>query len=323
MKYYAVLGGRSIASRLHEIMSSRLSHGRTRVPSETIDKRSHEYEVVAAAPSTPPTSPARISRPVSGSARCPQCGAHIHPAAITADAQRRIAELESEVRILTRKATDAGMWLLKPFIADIVLIHDTATADKLADYEEELLQLKSATHIHQSPPTSIKDKENEPLPPVPSPGEAGTVHSLSKRPSTTSRFSSFLSSKKSNASLQSIPAPSVHSSAARESDLNTALIQERSLREEAEKKVTQMNVEIEDLSSTLFQQANEMVSTERKARAKLEEKAELFEKRCAMLEDRVEMLEKRDAEKKRRLDMLEEASKRTERVRKLLAQAGG
>lgn len=92
------------------------------------------------------------------------------------------------------------------------------------------------------------------------------------------------------------------------------------MRKEAENKVTQMNTEIEDLSSSLFQQANEMVATERQARAKLEEKAELFEKRCGMLEDRVKTLEKRDADKKRRLDVLEEHVKRNERVRKLLAQ---
>jgi hypothetical protein len=66
-----------------------------------------------------------------------------------------------------------------------------------------------------------------------------------------------------------------------------------------------MDKEIEDLSVTLFQQANEMVAKERKARAKLEE--------------RVETLEKRDVEKRKRLERLESAVKRIDRVNKLLA----
>lgn len=73
----------------------------------------------------------------------------------------------------------------------------------------------------------------------------------------------------------------------------------------AEGKVNQMNQEVEDLSVQLFQQANEMVASERKARAKLEE--------------RVDMLEKRDAEKRKRLERLESALTRIERVRGLLA----
>jgi hypothetical protein len=66
-----------------------------------------------------------------------------------------------------------------------------------------------------------------------------------------------------------------------------------------------MSGELEDLSQTLFEQANNMVANERKARAKLEE--------------RVEVLEKRDVEKRKRLERLEGALKRIERVRGLLA----
>ena len=64
---------------------------------------------------------------------------------------------------------------------------------------------------------------------------------------------------------------------------------------------------MEDLSATLFQQANEMVATERRARAKLEE--------------RVEVLEKRDTEKRQRLERLERALMRIERVKGLLASS--
>lgn len=64
--------------------------------------------------------------------------------------------------------------------------------------------------------------------------------------------------------------------------------------------------EVEELSASLFEQANEMVADERRARAKLEE--------------RVDELEKRDREKRRRLERLEGAMARIERVRNLLAE---
>ena len=61
------------------------------------------------------------------------------------------------------------------------------------------------------------------------------------------------------------------------------------------------------MSAALFEQANEMVAEERRARAKLEQ--------------RVDELERRDMEKRRRLDKLEGAMNRIERVRLLLAEA--
>lgn len=65
-----------------------------------------------------------------------------------------------------------------------------------------------------------------------------------------------------------------------------------------------MSNELEELSAQLFQQANEMVAAERKARARLEE--------------RVEVLEGREREKRKRLERLEKAVGRIERVRGLL-----
>ncbi|KAF3930734.1 hypothetical protein ABW19_dt0209912 [Dactylella cylindrospora] len=82
------------------------------------------------------------------------------------------------------------------------------------------------------------------------------------------------------------------------------LCEERRQRESAEKQLAEVKNELEELSMSLFQQANEMVSTERKARAKLEE--------------RVALLEKRDAEKRARLDRLEKGMERINRVRNLL-----
>jgi GDP/GTP exchange factor Sec2p len=94
----------------------------------------------------------------------------------------------------------------------------------------------------------------------------------------------------------------------RELDLAAALAKEQDLRQLAEGKVNQMSSEMDDLSATLFQQANEMVATERRARAKLEE--------------RVAVLERRDVEKRERLERLERALKRIDRVKGLL-DAGG
>jgi hypothetical protein len=95
----------------------------------------------------------------------------------------------------------------------------------------------------------------------------------------------------------------------REIDLAAQLAKEQDLRHQAEGKVSQMSTEMEDLSATLFQQANEMVATERKARAKLEE--------------RVEILERRDVEKRERLERLERALKRIDRVKGLLNEVSG
>jgi len=61
---------------------------------------------------------------------------------------------------------------------------------------------------------------------------------------------------------------------------------------------------MEELSVTLFEQANEMVRSERVARARLEE--------------RVKVLESRDREKSGRLERIEKAQERLERVRALL-----
>lgn len=66
-----------------------------------------------------------------------------------------------------------------------------------------------------------------------------------------------------------------------------------------------MDLEIEELSVQLFSQANEMVASERRARAKLEE--------------RVEMLEKKDKDKMARLERLEKAVSRIDRVKAILA----
>ena len=87
-------------------------------------------------------------------------------------------------------------------------------------------------------------------------------------------------------------------------DLLAALGREKELRRAAEGRLNDTSREVEELSVSLFEQANEMVAQERRARAKLEE--------------RVAQLETRDLEKRDRLDRLEGALTRIERVRALL-----
>lgn len=97
----------------------------------------------------------------------------------------------------------------------------------------------------------------------------------------------------------SSPAPSTD-------DLLDALTREQSLRLAAEGKLNETSREVEELSVTLFEQANEMVASERRARAQLEE--------------RVGELEKRDKDKAKRLLRLESAMGRIERARNLLKE---
>lgn len=78
---------------------------------------------------------------------------------------------------------------------------------------------------------------------------------------------------------------------------------------QAEERLHQVTNELEDLSASLFQSANEMVAEERRARSKLEE--------------RVVVLERREAEKRERLGVLERAVDRISRVREMLAAGGG
>lgn len=88
------------------------------------------------------------------------------------------------------------------------------------------------------------------------------------------------------------------------SELQDALTREQSLRKAAESQLSQASTELEELTVQLFSQANEMVAQERKARARLEE--------------RVAVLERRDIEKRTRLERLEKAIARVDRLKALV-----
>ena len=167
--------------------------------------------------------------------------------------------------------------------------------DKLADYEDELRQLKSTAQSTDSHTPAVE------APSRPTSAAAVTRHQLQ------TRLSSLLPSGRRSSSQPPSSAPptqQVHPENADSADLLNLLTKEQQLRQAAERRVSQTNEEIEELSAQLFSEANEMVATERKARVKLEE--------------RVAVLEKRDGEKRVRLEVLEGRLARIERVRGLL-----
>ncbi|KAK8162492.1 ribosomal protein L32 [Phyllosticta citrichinensis] len=218
---------------------------------------------------------------------CPSCGTSV---ADLADAypdyaRQRIAELEGQVRLLTEKASSA--------------------ADKLADYEDELRRLKA----RQSSGAASDTAADETRPHTANPQGRG------------SRLSNLLSRRKSSSALHAPPPPlptttppvppnppvlpPIKHIDEELRETREALDKERALRAEAESKVAKQDADVEELTATLFQTANEMVATERKAKAKLQE--------------RVDILEKRDQEKKMRLQRLEGAVQRIDRIHGLLA----
>ncbi|CAC9887151.1 unnamed protein product [Aureobasidium pullulans] len=180
------------------------------------------------------------------------------------------------------------------------------TADQLANYEEEIRNLKTQANPRVDSPLGIVAPTQQP------------AQSLSRNSSITSGKFSFLTRtsslttaskplpKTSAASKSSPMAPSPSSAAL--TDLQQALAKETKARVAAEKKYHELEQELEDLSATLFEQANEMVAKERKEKAKLEE--------------RIKVLEERDALSRKRLEMVEGALGRIERVRKLLGSEG-
>lgn len=175
-----------------------------------------------------------------------------------------------------------------------------ALVDKLADYEDELRQLKSSNEQ----PTSDPDITTQP------PSRPTSAAGIQRNHLQT-RISHLLPSNRRATSQPPSSAPADqtghsnnNSNNRANAELLTMLTREQSLRQAAESRVSQTNEEVEELSAQLFTEANEMVATERKARAKLEE--------------RVAVLEKRDKEKRTRLEVLESRLGRIERVREML-----
>lgn len=208
-------------------------------------------------------------------------------------------------------------------------------AQKFADYENEIRTLEAKLRQEQRKNTAAGNGGTDGAAPAPPPA--------TDKPQPQPQLSRF-------GSLMRKPSPSqtngaVQAPPAREKELEEKVVKEQTARIAAEKKVKEVNAEIEDLSTTLFQQANEMVAAERKENAALAEKiraleqrqdnnetavqAQAMEARQAVkleaenvkLKARIEALERREEERKRRLERLEKASERIERVKAVL-QAG-
>lgn len=229
-----------------------------------------------------------VQAPDASAAPCASCGLSMpsidQSQADLLEAHNRIIELESQVRILNQKATSA--------------------MDRWQDYEDQLARLRAQQQQQQL-------LQEKPLPEQPqqSPTRASLLQA------GTSRISEMLTTRKSTPNLRAVatdssrfaPPPLPRTASApveSEEELRRALTREQGLRREAEGRLSATSREVEELSVSLFEQANEMVASERRARAQLEE--------------RVGELERRDKEKRTRLERLEKAMGRIERARALL-----
>ncbi|RMZ82438.1 hypothetical protein DV737_g2078, partial [Chaetothyriales sp. CBS 132003] len=257
---------------------------------------------------------------------CPACGNDLASAPSSQDpgeAERRIRELEAQVKLLNSKAA--------------------AAVDKLADYEDEVRSLRSQVAKSSQPQSTPADDDARPK-------TAGTVTtptltrlgSLSnllgrRKPSDNTAngqqipavanssahaapaaptglgIGFLLNPTQSALTLQPSPLPlgndtpltSVSAQASEPTanlmlqSLQTQLENERSLRLQAEASLHASQSELEELTSQLFGEANEMVAQERQERAKLEV--------------RLKTLEERDKRKGESLERLEARIKRVER----------
>ncbi|KAI1131182.1 hypothetical protein F5Y10DRAFT_233996 [Nemania abortiva] len=264
--------------------------------------------------SLPPTTKMAAASAAATDYCCPNCGLSLpppstsdsHTAALLQQAQRQIEDLQSQVRLLNQKAT--------------------AAVDRWADYEDELSRLRAAStsttaSTKHNTATTTTPNNNRPHTPDPS-VSTGSPRSSFLGAGATSRISRLLSPRKSPSSSHTttttphqqkgslsssalpLPLENGTSNAAETRELLAALTQERRLRVAAEEKLAATDREVEDLSASLFEQANAMVADERRARAKLEE--------------RVDVLGRRDQEKRARIGRLEGAVRRIERARGVL-----
>jgi hypothetical protein len=174
---------------------------------------------------------------------------------------------------------------------------------RCADYENQMRTMKTISPPSDTQPvrSNTSDSVNTTSPDNrPSTGTPTHARSQSRFSFLTGRLTSPVNS------TNAPPLPTTSPKPAANPDLMHELERERALRAKAEDRVRTVDSEIEELSVTLFSQANEMVAEERRARAKLEE--------------RIELLEKKDKDKMGRLDRLEKAVSRLDRVKAMLSK---
>ncbi|KAI9039627.1 uncharacterized protein KD926_009219 [Aspergillus affinis] len=234
---------------------------------------------------------------VSGK-NCPTCGQEAIPSQpLPANAQKKVHELEGHIECLNVQAAHM--------------------AEKLAEYEEQVRRLRAQAAVHNSrngsSVSSLSSAKSNEVDRSLSPPQSS--HSQTQQGGRLSTLTSLLHYRRPSASPAtppqapaqpvaptppSPPQPPDHERI----EWQNALNREQNLRREAESQLMQANAELEELTAQLFSQANEMVAQERRARAKLEE--------------RVALLERRDVEKRNRLERLEKAMERVERIRALV-----
>ncbi|EXJ55739.1 hypothetical protein A1O7_08669 [Cladophialophora yegresii CBS 114405] len=267
-------------------------------------------------------------------ASCPQCGYHI--AAVSdnsteaAEATRRIRDLEAQVRLLNTKAA-AAVDKLADYEDEIRVLRDaygqsqqqhgqgqaqgqeqaavltrpslegpgpavppTTPGQNPPQAQQQLQQQSRLANLSAFLPGRKRDRSSAGQPPL-TPATGTFPQHTTLSPPKTPFFNI------GGGSNHSEPTLSAPESTANLVTLQSSLEKERTLRLRAESNLSQTQTELEELTAQLFGQANEMVASERKARAKLEE--------------RVKVLEQRDVEKRKRLDKLEKQMQRIERVR--------
>lgn len=197
-------------------------------------------------------------------------------------------------------------------------------AQKYADYENAIRVLEAKLRQEQRKHSA--------------PNESSILAAQAILRPGISRFGSFMGTRKASGS----PEEQAQGAVSREKELEEQLIKEQTLRIAAEQKVKEVNAELEDLSATLFEQANEMVATERRQNAALRERVNTLEgqqqpprpesslepsgkldvdmlaRENGKLKMKISSLEQREADRKKRLERLEAASKRTDRIRSML-----
>ena len=264
-------------------------------------------------------------------AACPHCGLEsshdgVH---VATEARRRIHELEAQVQFLSSRAAQTGrkellssiddMNKYLPFIFPQPKSWPT-TKMRSAFYDPRHRRSQRTRRIpfphqyHRGHPVPTLTAVDASSPPDSSslesslPPHSHTMAAQAAQGARLASLASLLPYRRSTPSPATHPpsaiSPVPHPPSDATSELQTALSREQALRKAAESQLLQANSELEELTVQLFSQANEMVAQERKARAKLEE--------------RVAVLERRDGEKRKRLDRLEKAIERVERVRGMI-----
>jgi hypothetical protein len=176
----------------------------------------------------------------------------------------------------------------------------TWAVDKAADLEDDLRLYKTGS---PSSPTSLQTPDNA-------------------LATAQSRLTNFITARKTSLWGTRTPTPTnrtptpqltptptstnLRADSLAETPLEEELAAERAAREAAEEKVASMTLELEELTQSLFEEANGMVKAERE--------------KCARLEARLQIMESREEDKRRRLTELEKAVERITRVRSLLGE---